>query len=516
MQTGNLYSHPNLIVGMLQRLLAERADPAYAEWYRHNVKPTAPVRGVRMQDLRHLVMAWHEKWQIAQPTVTNAEKVEVTFLLLHADFVDDRLAAMVFIDEILIGAGAITPIHLDRFATLFPPGYISDFKACDHFAAKVLQRLLIQFRSDVSEKLSDWFRAQSVWQARAALSALTPFASDAIHDELLLSGCSIVLARPEEEAKSIVGSALRALGRIHPELVENFLNTEPNLVNTNAACLNKATSFLGPGRAQHFREQKRMLTTMTSQQSLADHSERHSTVPVPGSAPGLPLAPHSVSSGYKSEGALIPLKLQQYAFHPAEEDLSRDRPVGGKIPPLKRSRSESQTEYYQGSGGVGPNINRNVLDNQAWPTSVSISQSAENTISPVAAQRSYMSHSLGPSSASRVLTQAQSQSTDPRSTRGDFFSLSGTVPVTLPYPTGDDRFASLNRVAHGRITRSDSGLRRPIRRIHDAEQSLPPQSIEALESSVHGERSGDPERNVTGTSSGRSEGLEGENEGSNN
>lgn len=299
------YSGAAAIVQNLQTRLADRADADYAEWYRHNVKPATPVRGVRMQDLRHLVMAWHHDWQHArhpnaQP-VSLPLQLDVTFALFRADFVDDRLAAMVFLDEVLIPSHQATPHLLPRLSSLFPPGLISDFKACDHFAAKVLQPLLIRYGAHVSHHLRLWFRADSVWQARAALSALTPLASDAIYDDLLYDGCAVVVARPEEEAKSIVGSALRAWGKVRPELVEAFLRNDHNLVNTNAPCLNKATSFLEPGRAQHFREQRRMLLAWNAQSDLATSdpttapSTAASAASTASSAPAAPAA--GISAG---------------------------------------------------------------------------------------------------------------------------------------------------------------------------------------------------------------------------
>lgn len=538
MQTDNLYSHYGSIVSVLQRRLAQRADPAYAEWYRHNVKPTAPVRGVRMQDLRHLVMAWYEEWHKDHQLVANTDKIEVTFLLLQAKYVDDRLAAMVFIDEILISAGVITPDHLDRFATLFPPGLISDFKACDHFAAKVLQPLLIRFRSAVSEKLSHWFRAQSVWQARAALSALTPFASDAIHDELLLLGCAIVLARPEEEAKSIVGSALRALGRVHPELVENFLHAEQNLLNTNAASLNKATSFLGTGRAQYFRDQKRMLTTMSSQHNPREYPTAPVPVPAPASvpapvpapvpasasavvsapasapalSPNLLVQPHSVSPSFHSDSIQPALNLPPLAIPPTQDTISVERSVDNMIRPFEGARNDRHIEPYEDSDPFGHPDGR-ILDDRVQSTNLSVPRLLEGSVSSITTHSSFLPHSqLSVTAHEAVDTRARV--VDPARSRRGLFSLSGEAPVTLPHPTDDSRLMPLNRVAHGRITRSESGLRRPLRRIHDIEGSFsPPARTEAMEQGVEGGHDAN-RQNQGGSRRGGSRVLEGENDGS--
>lgn len=466
MQTDQIYRYPHLIVELLQQRLAERADPTYAEWYRHNVKPTAPVRGVRMQDLRHLVMAWHQEWQQQNQSSTQISiQLDVTFLLFHAEYVDDRLAAMVFIDEVLIPAQLVTPDLLERLSTLFPPGLISDFKACDHFAAKVLQPLLIRYGSQVSDQLLHWFSATSVWQARAALSALTPLASDAIYDDLLVMGCGIVLSRSEEEAKSIVGSALRALGKVRPELVEAFLSDSKNLLNTNAACLNKATSFLEAGRAQHFREQRRMLIAWSSQMGSS-----HSAIPCTSETP-----PNTMShSGYRSTGSSISLPTANTVLNDVPAPL-RASPT---IPPIRslnvrRRRDEIEREIREiAEGGTFEGtdreryLNREVTDSLYSPMSsvgLLVSQGTRAAITT-----SQMDIGTGTNLGARM----GSHTGPGPGSETNLFSLGGFDPLALPKLSEEGRSVSIGGVAHGRITRTDSGLRRRHRRISGVGASL--------------------------------------------
>lgn len=465
MQTDDVISPPtHPIVADLQQRLAERADSAYAIWYRHNVKPSAPVRGVRMQDLRHLVMAWNDDWQKSQRTIQDAEKIDVTFLLLQAEYVDDRLAAMVFIDEILIPAQAVTADHLDRFATLFPKELITDFKACDHFAAKVLQPLLIRYGSLVSGQLSNWFRAKSVWQARAALSALTPLASDAIHDELLISGCAIVLSRPEEEAKSIVGSALRALGKVRPELVEQFLNNGTNLMNTNAACLNKATSFLETGKAQHFREQRRMMLawspqhTTEDQYSLEQSGSLVVSQPISLGSPSREIVPAQSRTPFATPTTSEPTSWEQ-----SPEYLALQSGTEETYQRLERRRSDQQG-YVSHGWLAGPS------DTRIRPGSSLPLDPPGSFVPPPRFQS--IQHE-------RYIVQAhQSEQRVPGT---NIFAM-GQLPVVLPRPMDESRSTApsaagtLGGVAHGRITRADSGLRRRVRRIPLAEHSplVPP------------------------------------------
>lgn len=457
MQASSSHFQSHDIVQQLQARLAQRADPNYAEWYRHNVKPTAPVRGVRMQDLRHLVMAWHQDWQRQQANAPASLQLEVTFQLFNADHVDDRLAAMVFLDEVLIPSKVVTPELLPRLATLFPPRLISDFKACDHFAAKVLQPLLIRYGSQVSEQLRDWFSADSVWQARAAVSALTPLASDAIHDDLLFLGCTIVLARPEEEAKSIVGSALRALGKVRPELVESFLTNKTNLINTNAACLNKATQFLEGRRQVYFREQRRLLLALNSQIGASSTS----------------------GTGGAGPSANPPITFPQ--------EIPPIMPLPGERGPLPQ-----------------------VVYQESTPT-------AYNPIDPggvrLPATRPLMFRQQGEIMLSPTETQAEQQVSEhpilPSLRNHRRFGSLPAFPVVssdiATHVEGEEgRETPIGGVARGRITRSDSGMRRRTRRsrMHSTSSTPSPAvSTSALQESV-GEQGRQPEAHIPSSTGG--------------
>lgn len=382
---------------------------------------------------------------------------------------DDRLAAMVFLDEVLIPAHLVTPDLLPRLSSLFPPGLISDFKACDHFAAKVLQPLLIRYGVQVSNQLRYWFRADSVWQARSALSALTPLASDAIYDDLLYDGCSIVLGRPEEEAKSIVGSALRAWGKVRPELVENFLEDHHNLMNTNAACLNKATSFLESGRAQYFREQRRMLLAWNAQLGGSSHQPHpHTPHPQPGQSSTCPIEPPASSPSALEEliGGTMPIAQI------ASESSGGSRSGGtgnietgsgsGHAPALTPS------SYFLRSGsGFGERIERGAVEGDLRHGGYASSQG----VSTRAVQRDVSGPHILPFSGIDVGTVGASVGSTVGSTviatagiSAGTGSMAGGIDAGQSGGAGHDEVARTMGVSYGRITRRDSGARRRLRR----------------------------------------------------
>ncbi len=63
-----------------------------------------------------------------------------------------------------------------------------------------------------------------------------------------------MLARPEEEAKSTAGTALRSISDVDAVLVIEFLNRPENIVNTSVNALQKATSRLTKEQKEHFKK----------------------------------------------------------------------------------------------------------------------------------------------------------------------------------------------------------------------------------------------------------------------
>lgn len=232
-----------------------------------------------MQEIRFAVSKWNSEWQLEQQSVPNELQLSVSLLLLKSNYIDDQLAGIVFLDEILIPNSIVTYSSLLDFERLFASGYITNFKVSDHFSAKVLQPLIIRYGNHVTETLAKWFDAPSVWLARSALGSLVPFANDAIYDELILTGCDKLVRRPEDDAKSVVGSALKALAKRDFQTVENFLADDVHLACINAAGLTKACEPLPTGdlRPRQLRSKRRLLqqqgvaaqAEMDMQQSLA-------------------------------------------------------------------------------------------------------------------------------------------------------------------------------------------------------------------------------------------------------
>ena len=106
------------------------------------------------------------------------QQKDLALMLLEADYTEDKLAGVLFLQEILLLAGALAwRSDLPRFARLFDEGYIRDWNICDWFCVKVLGSLVEQQGEACARAISEWPEANSVWQQRASVVAFADLAS---------------------------------------------------------------------------------------------------------------------------------------------------------------------------------------------------------------------------------------------------------------------------------------------------------------------------------------------------
>lgn len=270
------YFQPSRIIQRLQTILEHRVEGDYKIWFKGYLKNVTPVRGVRMLGIRHSVHRWHVEWEAEQQTIPFELQLTVALQLFESEYLEDQLASILYLDEVLIQSDRVTPDTLQYFERLFQRHHITNFKISDYFSAKVLQPMIIRYKDQVPQLLQNWFDAPSVWQARAALAALIPFASDAIFEDILLAGCRKLVIRPEEDAKKVVGSALYALGKRSTDIVENFLAEDVHLACIGAAALTKAARGLANGRAKELRARRKILV----QQGVVAPAQMQTVVPI--------------------------------------------------------------------------------------------------------------------------------------------------------------------------------------------------------------------------------------------
>ncbi|HLL38585.1 MAG TPA: DNA alkylation repair protein, partial [Rubrobacteraceae bacterium] len=159
-----------LIEGLQLRLNAH-AMTATREWWTRYLKGAASFRGVKMADVRKDVHDWFREERLGEHLSVGQQK-DLALMLLEENFSEDKLAGILFLQEILLPASALDwRSDLPRFACLFDEGYICDWSTCDWFCVKVLGPLVKQQGEACARAISGWREANSLWQQRASVVA---------------------------------------------------------------------------------------------------------------------------------------------------------------------------------------------------------------------------------------------------------------------------------------------------------------------------------------------------------
>jgi 3-methyladenine DNA glycosylase AlkD len=220
------------LVDRLRLRLNARATAATREWWTKYLRGAASFRGVKMGDVRTAVHAWFEEEQLGEHLSAGQQK-DLALMLLEEDYTEDKLAGVLFLQEILLPAGALDwRSDLPRFARLFDEGYISDWNVCDWFCVKVLGPLVERQGAACARAISEWREADSVWQRRASVVAFANLASKGNRNfpgftEMMLNSCTHLLGSQERFAQTGVGWVLREISRSDQGRVVGFV--EANL-----------------------------------------------------------------------------------------------------------------------------------------------------------------------------------------------------------------------------------------------------------------------------------------------
>ncbi len=243
--------------GLIERLqlrLNAHATAATREWWTKYLKGAASFRGVKMADVRKAVHAWFEEERLGEYLSVGQQK-DLALMLLEENYTEDKLAGVLFLQEILLPAGALDwRSDLPRFARLFDEGHIRDWSLCDWFCVKVLGPLVEQQGEACARAISEWREADGVWQRRASVVAFANLASKGDQNfsgftEMVLDNCSHLLGSQERFAQTGVGWVLRELSRSDEGRVAGFV--EANLDRFSREALKNATKYLPPEVAKH-------------------------------------------------------------------------------------------------------------------------------------------------------------------------------------------------------------------------------------------------------------------------
>ena len=115
----------------LQWRLNARATAARREWWTKYLRGAACFRGVKMGEIRTAVHTWYEQERLGEHLSVGQQK-DLALMLLEENYTEDKLAGVLFLQEILLPAGVLDwRSDLPRFARLFDKGHIGDWNVCD-------------------------------------------------------------------------------------------------------------------------------------------------------------------------------------------------------------------------------------------------------------------------------------------------------------------------------------------------------------------------------------------------
>src|SRR5829696_2547582 len=110
------------LIDGLQGRLDARATAATREWWTKYLRGAAAFRGVKMGDIRKTVHAWFKEKRLGDHLSVGQQK-DLALMLLEEGCTEDKLAGVLFLQEILLPAGALDcRFDLLRFACLFDQG----------------------------------------------------------------------------------------------------------------------------------------------------------------------------------------------------------------------------------------------------------------------------------------------------------------------------------------------------------------------------------------------------------
>ncbi len=204
------------LIDRLQLRLNAHATSATREWWTKYLRGAASFRGVKMGDIRKAVHAWFKEERLGEHLSIGQQK-DLALMLLEEDYTEDKLAGVLFLQEILLPTGALDwRTDLPRFARLFVEGYIRDWNVCDWFCVKVLGPLVEQQGKACARAISEWREANSVWQRRASVVTFANLAKKGDRNfpgftGMVLDNCSHLLGSQERFAQTGVGWILREL-----------------------------------------------------------------------------------------------------------------------------------------------------------------------------------------------------------------------------------------------------------------------------------------------------------------
>ena len=251
----------DVLINSLLAQLQEQAVPETKGWWEGYMKHVIPFRGVKMPVIRSVLHSWYQAEGLSTRLSLSQQKA-LALRLFRQQFAEDKLAGILFLQEILLPSGAIQyRADLPRFAALFTENWIYDWNVCDWFCVKVLGPLIRREGQACAAAVSGWRQAENLWQARCSVVAFVPEAANQDYYPLIEQSCAVLIRREERFAKTAVGWILRDISKHDEPGVKAFV--ERNLDHFSLESLRNATKYLAKGEQTGYVQRFKSINAQT-------------------------------------------------------------------------------------------------------------------------------------------------------------------------------------------------------------------------------------------------------------
>jgi 3-methyladenine DNA glycosylase AlkD len=195
--------------------LRRTGDPVRARGTQQYFKNEIVALGITAPALRFFI---RERMSQLRHTWGLSEAIQLCDCLLREREMEIRMAGVL---ALAAYKKVLTPDMLPQ-AESWLASRLDNWALVDTFCGSVLSPLLAQY-SDVERALVRWSRSKSLWQRRAALVTLVPFAHRGQHLDLAYRLCHDHFSDPEDLMHKATGWLLRETGKTDRARLERFL-----------------------------------------------------------------------------------------------------------------------------------------------------------------------------------------------------------------------------------------------------------------------------------------------------
>jgi 3-methyladenine DNA glycosylase AlkD len=204
----------------LQVSLDQIASKKTKEWWEKYLRNVILFRGVGIPEIRERLAQWRQEYNIA--TWDKQEQLSIALKLFESSIAEDKLASILFLQEYLYDQLDWEDL-LPEYAQLYLKGLIFDWNICDWFCVRVLGPTIAKNGLPCAEAITEWNRADNLWQARSSVVAFVPVSADSRYYPLIYKSCHWLIQREERFSKTGVGWILRDLSKYDKAEVLKFV-----------------------------------------------------------------------------------------------------------------------------------------------------------------------------------------------------------------------------------------------------------------------------------------------------